>query len=262
MLLNFNFSVIFFSGDKRAVGAVAALIGATLAAAANLATVVSTYNELQHKPKILVKINNYSKWTLTVNPIKQIEGVINRGFPILYPGEEDGWAASKEESLDTGSTEGFAVLKFPKRVYCVIYWRVGQMDGGERTPNALGIGCGTKISEVEDWQRIINRSLKTRCDLDNFYYQEYANTHSINQFCNDDVCVQGTLFSAFEGEARVEIVPRNATRVAPSLVSKMRQKTIDRIFIPHEPGCIDGGAAVALNTKLAILMAVLYALLR
>lgn len=227
-----------------------------------MASALSTYKELQREPKILVKVKNYCTWTLVPEPIELTEGVTNSPLPTLFPGEEGGWVASKENSLIPSGTEGFALFHLSNHGSCAIYWRVGQMDGFERMPNALGIGCDKGISKIKQWKKVINRSLKTQCDLDNFYYQEYAQTHPVMQFCNDNVCIQGTLFSALKGEAIVEIIPRDVNHVAPSMVEKIHQETINSIFKPYKKGCVAGGTAVASNPKLAILMAVLYALLR
>ena len=225
--------------------------------AASVATALDVYNNLKVDPKILFTIDNYSNFTLHTDTIYKMEGVTNSGMNTLLPGQKGAWTASKDASLNVGSTEGFILFNMAKVSSCVIYWRVGHKDGEEQKPNALGLGCDKKIGGHQQWEKFISRSVKTRCDLDDFYYQEYGGSHPVIQFCDNHVCVQGTLFSHIHGEAKIEILPVKATQVAPSLEDVINQKTINDHIKTHELDCESAGFVADLSQKVILGIVVL-----
>ena len=186
----------------------------------------ASFKELQESAKIIVAVSNYCKWPLRVISIEVMKGQTDSTMASVSPNSKGGWTASGEDSLVSyGVTEGYTVWTMDPDSFCVIYWKVGESE-----PNVLAVGCRpSEGMTVDDWERTIQKVKAGPSSHRNLYlqYHTYDTSQRSIQFCNDDICVQGILFSASEGKAKIEIFPLNATNVAPSLQDKLTQDLLD-----------------------------------
>ena len=196
-------------------------------------TALTTYNELKESAKIIVAVSNYCKWPLKVSSIEVIKGQTNSAMAVAAPNSKSGWTASEKPNIFlSGGSEGYAVWTMGPGSLCVIYWRVGQQEGFEKVPNAMAVGCMSfEKTTVDDWEETIQNVKSDPVNRKSPYleYHTYDTSQPVIQFCNDYICVQGILFSASQGEAKIEIFPLNATNVAPSLQETLTQELIDSV---------------------------------
>ena len=235
------------------------MLGLGVDVADSLVTAVNVFKEIKGEDKIIVAVSNYCKWTLGVISIEVIKGVTKAGMTSISAGKEGGWAAIQNEGLfDSDGTEGYTAWTMDTHSFCVIYWRVGLED--ENQPNALGLGCRPFADDVDDWEKTIQDMIASRADVTYLEYREYpdADGEGITQYCSNDVCLRGSLFSASEGQANIEIFPRDVVNVAPSLEGLLTQDIIDS-YIDEYDGGLDIGAQVGIGIGAAATAAIFIA---
>ena len=211
-------SILFLPGVKRLIG----MLGLVVDTASSITSAIEVFNELKVESKILVSLKNYCKWSVSVVSIEIIQGVTRSGMASLPAGEEGGWTASQDEGLfaDVG-TEGYAAWTMSTHSFCAIYWRVGDQE-----TNAMGVGCRPYSDNVDDWEKTIQDVKQSKSEL-YIEYEEYDTSQRVIQYCNTHICIQGILFSASDGEAKIEVFPLDVADVAPSLGDSLTQEMID-----------------------------------
>ena len=219
----------FSTGIKRGTG----LLGLAVQIATSFLTAQTSFYKLEESVKIILAVSNYCKWPLKVISVEVINGQTNSAMAVVAPSTKGGLTASKGSSIySSGGTEGYVAWTMSDHSFCVIYWRVGPKEKDTDLPNALAVGCRPfEGTTVDDWEKTIQK-VKSYSNSDNdihLKYQIYDRSQRVIQFCNDHICVQGILFSASQGEAKIEIFPLNAINVAPALQNELTQVIIKQM---------------------------------
>ena len=220
--------MFYSTGVKRGIG----LLSLAVQVAASFTTALTYFNELEESAKIILAVSNYCKWPIKVISIEVINGQTNSAMAVVAPSTKGGLTASEEGSIfSAGGTEGYIAWTMDEHSFCVIYWRVGPQKKITSLPNAMAVGCRPfEGTTVDDWEESIQ---KVRSDPNSYSdihmeYHIYDTSQRVIQFCNDHICVQGILFSASQGEAKIEIFPLNVANVASSLQNELTQEIIEQ----------------------------------
>ena len=179
--------------------------------------------------KIYTTVLNYGKWPLS-SPDHKIENGETLLTPqLVLPGHKEAWAA-KQSFADGIGTKGITAWSTSPGRLCFYYWYI-EHNFFEREDNEMAIGCLPVKHTIDDLFDMVEEVKELDGQRNEYMvYQQYGNDQPTIQFCDDLLCVQGSMTSTYDCKATLSFYPKKVEDLATSFQGEIKQSSLDQIL--------------------------------
>lgn len=223
-----TYNLIILEIHKRSAFEVLPIIGQSVSAARKIFG-RDVYGN--NDGRVYADITNYSRWSLSYAHFTVKQGKVYHPLmpSVIRPNFKEAWMA---EQASTGTaTEGILTFATYPGTYCFVYWVVyqgGQID--QSNSNSLAVGCLPNEIQIADLENLVKQTSADATASELITYKRYARDEPRTQFCNENMCIQGTMTKYSHCSVSISVFPGDETNLAPSLSGKIDQEMIGKVM--------------------------------
>ncbi|XP_033751129.1 tereporin-Ca1-like [Pecten maximus] len=162
---------------------------------------------LDYRNVIGMEVDNYSKWAMT-NPVAYPDrGVITLSPREIHPGQREAMLARKTGFTATGTQGDVSWLIDNRRV--IVMWEAP--FNFDFYSNKLAVGIVPSTAHTSSMFDVMNGG------SGNFTRGTYDNSVHTIEYCDEALCVEGTMGTSHKTQIHIQVIPRSVENVARTL---------------------------------------------